>query len=204
MEREQIHKIIKVYDPTSIPLLNALLGQAYEQLQSCETKHEVLQYYAMAAYRTSLLLQRLLGVDLCTLSFPLIEPPLPDDHPMMVALKGLDKMIGEGIKDIGADPSTNIIASFYGAAQLWTSLVWKGYLFCLFTAPKDWGPEDLCALACLRILSTVSGPDVIQLIEKTFKETIGDPKAEDWPPRGFINLWFANRDRLKAISSYGF
>jgi hypothetical protein len=86
-----------------------------------------------------------------------------------------------------------------GMARMQTLFIWKSYLLALNTFPASWETDAVCALRALRILTTVDSAKVINILREESKPDFirNVVRDDDWPPRGFIDLYFKNRDLLE-------
>ena len=83
-------------------------------------------------------------------------------------------------------------------------IIWKGYLLALNTHPGSLGTDAV--LSALNILATADSTQVIGrlrdgtngLMKDVFDvSTRNDVRDDDWPPQGYIDLYFKNRDLLE-------
>jgi hypothetical protein len=95
-----------------------------------------------------------------------------------------------------------------GLAMMRALFIWKGYLFANNRLPEAWTDSEVCALSSLWILTTVDSGNVVKRVRNgafasvdTFSPTVrGAVQEADWPPRGFVDLYFKNHGLLEEKS----
>jgi hypothetical protein len=199
MAMNEFAKLRASYSPDNIRQLNDLTALTERRLQEFQKNREFLKLYVATAFEIAIEIKRATAVNICTLAFPVEVPPLPESHPLMVALGPLDGMITSNFDTLAIETRTRI-AEFDNLARVEMGLVWKGYLLTLNTPPQNWFTYNYAALGCLRILATVSGANAIEVIEERGLVSTNGVDPMNWPPPGFFKVYFQNRDRLVSRS----
>lgn len=194
-------EMARSFGPQNIKLLNSLIKDAYESLLANENNREATLFHASLAYSLADFVRQRSGVNICTLEFAVLEPPYPEDHPLIRSLNVLDPLLTEMVQVLarskeGANDPEDLARFLMGA-------IWKGYLLTLSIPPSQWGPEDYHVLESLRILSTISGKDVLAMLRGTRNNPTQAETIEDWPPPGFWRIWSGNQERINANTRWG-
>jgi hypothetical protein len=183
------------YDRNDKAQLALLLVNAYETIKDFESDREVVARFAQAACMIGAECRVATGIDLFNLTFPYADPPLPPLHPLFRVLRFIDQSIKGHLNWLAgeAEPQTRALS----LAPLYGSLTWKGYAIGLNTLPEQWGTDTLCALKILRILSTTGRETSILTARDALHPLIQENvRADDWPPREFMRIYFANQDQI--------
>ena len=187
------------YNRDNMRLYNKLLRVTWESMRDLQDDPELVSHFAQTACAISVGLRSVAGIDLGTLTMPMIEPPFPPNHPFKVLLPLLDATIETHLEWLAGNRSGDPALPF-NYAKFHAALVWKGYLYCLTTEPRNWGTGEHCALKVLRIFSTADHSSVIEGLQQANDAAIRDHvRPEDWPPREFIRIYFAHRDQIMSF-----
>jgi hypothetical protein len=197
-------EVARLYNPENIRQLNETLEKLYEGIDAIWNDPEVLEFHATIACEVAIFVRIKSQVDICTLTFPRQTPPLAASHPLMKALPWLEIFIEHFFKNVVTadvnrlDPDAKF-RRIVSTARMQAAFVWKGYLFALNTEPADWGTHAVCALGALKILSTADSAKIIKTIrlDGSIDEYKNEVRDDDWPPRGFINLFLKHSELLE-------
>lgn len=183
------------YNGENIRQFIELIVQAYTEIQRYRNEPEAVNYFARASCAEAVHIRNVTGVDVLTLSVPKTLPPLRPSHPIVKALSPLEHKLESAYKIVrSADPESRDFLE--ALATMNANLVWKGYLFLLNTDLENWGSDGYSAMGALRILSTadrdqvIDGLRVLPKIDPMVRQNVSE---DDWPPRGFLQLWFKHR-----------
>jgi hypothetical protein len=176
-----------------------MIAHAYKELCKYQGQPDAVAFFAREACRIAVHVRNVCGVDMCSLSIPYAEPPLPPSHPLVRALSPLEHILetAANVIDAGSIPQ-NERAFTETLTTMHMALFWKGHLFLLNTEPRNWGTDAYCALGAFRILATADHDAVIQGLKVLTKEpAIRDNVADkDWPPSGWWKIWREHRDLI--------
>jgi len=204
----------RIYDPQNKQQLAVILKWVYESaFQPVQNDRDLVAVYASFASEVAIFVRTQTHVDICTLTSPLEIPPLaPLMRPLMTTLSpleivmlALETFIVDQLKtyatkggDIHGRDHEAKVRYLADNARMLAAFVWKGYLYALNTEPPNWGIDAVCALSALRILSTADPTKVVEILRDGSKAAIIRTNVcdGDWPPRGYIKLYFENRDLL--------
>jgi hypothetical protein len=191
--------VAKNFDRRNMRMHVALVKIVHDTLNEAQGDLEYILHFASFSCGMAVEVRNQTGIDICTLTFPKANPPLPASHPLLVALEPIDEMIEESLRklDVKITPyDRDIVLAYY--PRFYMALVWKSWLFERNTPLENWGSDVYYALKILRMLSTVSGKDIVEYIRThPFDAAVREHvREDDWPPREFIKLYFDNRDRI--------
>jgi hypothetical protein len=198
-------EIAGAYNPKNVIQHRVILELVYECIDSLRNDHEAIALYAVYACEVAVFVRKHTQIDICTLTFPMEMPPLAASHPLMKALPFLEVWIEDYFRSLVADATDVAPLDHDGKARalanqirMETACIWKAYLFALNTKPEDWGTDYVCALSALRVLSIADPGNVISNLREGGEADVirTSVRDDDWPPRGFINLYLKNSDLL--------
>jgi hypothetical protein len=196
---------IRFYDRNNATQRADLLKSIYKNIHGTRNSPEVLVYYASFTCGLAVNMRLHRGVDFHTLRFPIESPPLVSTHPLMLVREVLDLLIEEHLKFISATSADD--PRWTDAwAMMMAAFIWKGYLLALSTPPASWGSEIVYSLGSLSILTTANPTQVTTKLRNNthaaIKNVFDAPtrsavRTDDWPCRGFIDVYFKNRELLE-------
>lgn len=198
-------EIARAYNRDDVRQRIAYLEAIYTSTYDIRNDPEALEFHATTACEVAILVRIQSQVDICTLAFPRQTPPLAASHPLMKALLWLEKFIEQIFKSVVTadvnrlDPDARL-RRIAITARTQAAFIWKSYLLALNTEPANWGTDAVCALSALKILSTADSAKVINTIrlDGSLDEYKNEVRDDDWPPRGFINLYSKNSELLEG------
>jgi hypothetical protein len=146
-------------------------------------------------------IRHLAGVDLCAMSFPVEAAPLSASHPITKSLPYLNHIIQVHLNWMAEAEKTDR-AFTDNLMKLHAGLFWKAYALALNTEPSNWELDAVCAFNSLRILTTADSNAVFAMVKNHSADDVirNNVRLEDWPPSGFIAMYFANRHILERKS----
>jgi hypothetical protein len=201
-------KVSNLYEVNDAAALRGLLVSIHTTIFDAKKHPEDLAYYASFVCGVAVTLREILGIDVNTLTLIVEPPPLPSAHPLVKIFDVLDYTAKETIGFLAkADKDDPRLID--AKAMMQAALIWKGYLLALNSYPDSWEAEAVCALAILKILTTVDGASVlnslrneVHAVRGNFNENIrAVARDSDWPPRGFIDLYRKNSGILETKCS---
>jgi hypothetical protein len=205
MEDFSFAEAIRFYDRNNATLLVSLLRGVYKNIHGARNSPEVLVYYASFTCGLAVNIRLHRGVDFHTFRFPIEPPPLVSTHPLMLVREVLDLLIEEHLTFIGkASPDDPRWTDAW--AMMMAAFIWKGYLFTLNTPPASWGSDVVYALGALSILTTADAAQVTTKLRNNTHAVMKNVfdaatrsavRDDDWPCRGFVDLYFKNRELLE-------
>jgi hypothetical protein len=86
-------ELARMYDPNNVQLRIKILEMIYQGTRDARDDPEMLGFEASFVYRTIVVGRELLDIDLCTLTFPIMPPPLASWHPVVRLGSVLDQII---------------------------------------------------------------------------------------------------------------
>jgi hypothetical protein len=196
-------EIFRKYDRNDLSFRNAFMASAYKSIYEASNEPEDLAYFASFICGIAVTFREN-GIDLTSLTVRTESPPRADIDALMSTLRAIDEMIEEVMEFISraADTDPRVLD---GHAMMRALFIWKGYLSAINVPPEAWTDVEVCALRSLWILTTVDSADVIKRLRDGAHASVGTFSPDirravqetDWPPRGFIDLYFQNHGLLE-------
>jgi hypothetical protein len=203
-----IDAAIANYDAASYEQLCASLKAAFESIHALSDDESIVAFYAETALAIGAAVKLATGVMIGNLS----EEQKKDRDQRVSAIQDsivvLERIIAPhlawilrhgtaGVERTNADEQQPI----QNHAKLNCALIWKGYLLARIDPQKKLGVAETYALKCMRILSTVSGAELVKMMRQLGREKklLEAVTASDWPPPDFREIYFAHH---KALSDF--
>jgi hypothetical protein len=194
-----------VYERDNLPMLDGILETVYKNIYALRDSPELMAFYASSACGVAVTVRMIANVDMGTLVFPIETSPLPSSHPVMKVLPILDEAIEGTVKWLSTAPKDDP-RMVDALTKMYACFMWKSYLLALNTQPAAWDKHAVCALSSFRMLTTADPVRVIKnlredihgLTKEVFTAGIRNSvKDADWPPRGYVDLYFKNHGLLE-------
>jgi hypothetical protein len=207
-------KLASTYDPQDSHQLGVILESIYDIFRQMENNPDLVAYHAIFSCELAIFVRAYTKVDICTLTFPLeIRPVAPfhpsarDVPPLDILILALEAFIQKHLtilltkeRDVSGLDQKAKMQHFGGHTKMLGAFIWEGYLLALDTEPANWGRAAVCALCVLQILSTADPAKVVEELRDTSRADIvwTNVRDDDWPPRGYIDLYSKNRELLAS------
>lgn len=192
-------KIASIFDRNNPAMFDGMLEQAYRSVYGLRDDPRLMAYHASMVCGVAVAIRMTTGTNMSTLKSPVAPSSISQ---LTNILDGVTeetvKWLSTSAKDDPRRPDS--------LNKMYAFLVWRGYLLALSTSPSDWGSQAIAALSALKLMMTadpalVTGglrEDRHGIVNKVFDDTTrAQVKDDDWPPSGYVDLFFRNHSLIE-------